>query len=342
MPYKYNPLLAGKLDRVGSGVDRLDELKDVDTAGTADGYVLSYEEASGTWKPAAGGAGDMLKSQYDQNTNGTVDNSEQLEGQTLAAVRDHNVDAAKITTGTFNDERIPVLPTDKYGSAVLVSGTRAMTGNLRFLGSNRKIIFDADGGIDTLGNLTLEAQGAIIDIKSDINPHDTDSYDLGANTKYWQAIYAYIGYIPSLNANIVNAGTINTTTIQENVGGVGVTVDGCLIKDGTVANSDMVDGAHAGVGANKVFRIPAGIAQGDIFPVNAGGSVVRLAAGTTGHFLRTFGPGTDVGWAAVPGGGDMLKNVYDTGDNSIVDNSERLENNNLGSVRAHDMDGGTF
>ena len=35
------------------------------------------------------GVGDMLKSVYDTNDNGVVDNSEKLEGKTLAEVRDH-------------------------------------------------------------------------------------------------------------------------------------------------------------------------------------------------------------------------------------------------------------
>ena len=37
-------------------------------------------------------------------------------------------DASDITSGTFGAARIPILPTDRYGSAVLVSGTRFMEG----------------------------------------------------------------------------------------------------------------------------------------------------------------------------------------------------------------------
>ena len=53
MAYKYNPLLVGKLDQ--TGVDKLDELDDVNTAGTVNGKTLTYQ--SGTWVPeTAGGA----------------------------------------------------------------------------------------------------------------------------------------------------------------------------------------------------------------------------------------------------------------------------------------------
>jgi hypothetical protein len=105
----------------------------------------------------------------------------------------------------------------------------------------------------------------------------------------------------------------------------------------TDKDADTVDGADAGVTADDVFKIPSGIAQGDVFHVNAGGSVVNLSAGTSGHFLKTFGAGTNAQWASVPGGGDMLKNVYDTDDNGIVDNTERLETNTLATVQAHNV-----
>lgn len=192
----------------------LNDLEDVNTAGTVNGKVLTFQ--SGTWLPETpAGGGDMLKSVYDTDGDDIVDNSERLENQTLGSVQDHNVAAAKITSGTFTLPRIP-------------------------------------------GTLTGK-------------------------------------------------------------------------------DADSVDGADAGAVANNVFKIPSGIAQGDIFHVDAGGSVVKLSAGTSGHFLKTQGAGTNPQWAAVPGGGDMLKSVYDTGDNSIVDNSERLEGNTLGSVRDHNV-----
>jgi hypothetical protein len=73
MPYKYNPLLAGKLDLQ---TVNLNDLEDVNTAGTADGKVLSYQ--SGTWIPAAAAVGDMLKNVY-VTGQGTVYNASRLE-----------------------------------------------------------------------------------------------------------------------------------------------------------------------------------------------------------------------------------------------------------------------
>ncbi|RKY40074.1 MAG: hypothetical protein DRP85_09285, partial [Candidatus Makaraimicrobium thalassicum] len=60
-------------------------------------------------------------------------------------------------------------------------------------------------------------------------------------------------------------------------------------EDNLVDDADKVDGANAGVAANNVFKIPSDISEGDIFYVDASGNVVRLAAGTSGHFLKTQG-----------------------------------------------------
>ena len=46
-------------------------------------------------------------------------------------------------------------------------------------------------------------------------------------------------------------------------------------------------------------------AQGDILYFN-GTSLVKLAAGTNGNFLKTQGVGANPTWAAIPGGGDLL------------------------------------
>ena len=104
-PYKYNPLLAGKLDLK---TVNLNDLEDVSTAGTTDGLVLTWEQSSGTWKPAVAGAGDMLKSDY-VTGQGTVYNASRLEGETLATVQAHGVDAGTITQGTIGLARVPAM-----------------------------------------------------------------------------------------------------------------------------------------------------------------------------------------------------------------------------------------
>ena len=70
----------------------------------------------------------------------------------------------------------------------------------------------------------------------------------------------------------------------------------------TGKDADSVDGCDAGVVTGNVFKIPTGIAQGDVFFVNASGNIIRLAAGTNGHFLKTQGAAANPIWAAGAGG----------------------------------------
>jgi len=113
---------------------------------------------------------------------------------------------------------------------------------------------------------------------------------------------------------------LETDTISEATADAGVTIDGCLIKDGKAAEADKVDGADAGAGAGNVFLIPSDIQHGDIFFVNSAGNLTRLPAGTAGQFLKTQGPGADPVWAAPPAGW-TIKNVnanYTASDGEIV------------------------
>jgi len=83
-------------------------------------------------------------------------------------------------------------------------------------------------------------------------------------------------------------------------------------KVDSAEDADTVDGADAGVAANNVFKIPSDISEGDIFYVDASGNVVRLAAGTSGHFLKTQGANNPPVWAAVPEGVENWVQLNDT------------------------------
>ena len=91
-------------------------------------------------------------------------------------------------------------------------------------------------------------------------------------------------------------------------------------EDNLVDDSDKVDGADAGVAANNVFKIPSGITQGDIFYVDENGNIVRLAAGTSGQYLKTQGAGANPMWASAPGGWNTTSQTsnYTASDGDIV------------------------
>lgn len=70
----------------GSSVSTLNDLTDVTLGTKSDGDVLTFNSTSGQWESTAPtSSGDMLKSTYDTNTNGIVDNSETLEGYAASA-----------------------------------------------------------------------------------------------------------------------------------------------------------------------------------------------------------------------------------------------------------------
>jgi hypothetical protein len=81
----------------------IEDLADVlfDSGTPGDGHALIYDSASGKWKAEAIGGGDMLKSVYDTNDNGIVDQSE----DTLK-VNTANVDAP--ASGSVDDGKILV------------------------------------------------------------------------------------------------------------------------------------------------------------------------------------------------------------------------------------------
>jgi len=91
-------------------------------------------------------------------------------------------------------------------------------------------------------------------------------------------------------------------------------------EDNLVDDADKVDGADAGTAANNVFKIPADIAQGDIFYVDDTGNIARLPAGTAGQFLQTQGSGANPQWAPAPGGWTVTKVTanYTASDGEIV------------------------
>ena len=70
------------------------------------------------------------------------------------------------------------------------------------------------------------------------------------------------------------------------------------IHDSLNINADKVDNCDAGVVTGNVFKLPAGLTQGDIFYINSAGNVVRLPAGTSSYFLKTQGAGANPIWTA--------------------------------------------
>ena len=73
--------IVANLQTLTLGASDLNGLSDVTLSAPANGQVLTYNSTSGQWEnqtPAAGGGGDMLKSTYDVDNTGVVDNAEAI------------------------------------------------------------------------------------------------------------------------------------------------------------------------------------------------------------------------------------------------------------------------
>ena len=144
-------------------------------------------------------------------------------------------------------------------------------------------------------------------------------------TKKW----AQLGNLPGGGGSATWAGltdTVSAIVANQLVIGNGAGSQLGFVNPSTL-DVDKVDGCDAGVATANVFKIPASLARGDIFFVNVSGNVVRLGAGTSGHFLKTQSTTADPIWAPVPGGGalgdlsDVTITAVTSGDTIIHDGS---------------------
>lgn len=109
---------------------------------------------------------------------------------------------------------------------------------------------------------------------------------------------------PSISAGTwANAQLIGTAQIT------GGTHSGGVLANNTIGTPAITGGTmNSGVFGTPTFTLGSD-AQGDIFFRSAGGTINRLAPGTSGHFLKTQGAAADPIWAAASGGGASVS-VY--------------------------------
>ena len=162
-------------------------------------------------------------------------------------------------------------------------------------------IFKKDGTVAMTGDLDINSYD--IQNHGNCSPATVNTKAIGAVGKEFAYVRTYIGVCKT---------KLQSDVIDEITATAGVTIDSCLIKDGKAADSDKVDACHAGVATGNVFKIPAGIAQGDIFYVDVSGHIVRLAAGTNGHFLKTQGAAANPIWATGAGNSTTWLGLTDT------------------------------
>jgi len=135
MALKYNPLLTGKLDLQ---TVNLKDLADVNTAGTADGKILSYQ--AGTWVAR----GTVITEQIpnlptSKITSGTfsanrIETLDNIKG-TVTAAKVAALDADKITSGTFSLARVPTMDDAHIPNLDTLSGGAFGTAQIPSIGA---------------------------------------------------------------------------------------------------------------------------------------------------------------------------------------------------------------
>lgn len=107
--------------------------------------------------------------------------------------------------------------------------------------------------------------------------------------------------IAALTATTVNVGNADTTLSRSGAGDIAVEGNAIYRAGGT--DVPIADGGTGQSTATAAFNALSPLTtQGDVLYHN-GTNVVRLGAGTSGHFLKTLGAGANPEWAAAPGGG---------------------------------------
>jgi len=159
------------------------DLADVEVSNPQNGQALLYESASGNWKnQALPGGGDMLKSTYDIDEDGVVDNSEKLENSTKAQVQDHDPKAH--TLDSHSEKKLDMLDEKTLDVGVTVDGClikdgKAADSNL-LEGSNKATVQDHTPKAHTLASHSTKDHNELTGVTSD--QHHAQSHSLASHS----------------------------------------------------------------------------------------------------------------------------------------------------------------
>ncbi|WP_448950592.1 hypothetical protein [Labrys neptuniae] len=155
-------------------------------------------------------------------------------------------------------------------------------------------------------------------LMSATDKYKLDNIEAGAQVNVVTSVAGKTGTVSLFKADVGLGNVDNTSDVNKPVSTAQAAADALALKVAQNLNdlsSKATARANLGVAIgtdvqafNARLADIAGIAwqQGDVLYHN-GTALVRLAAGTSGQFLRTSGVGANPVWASVPGGGDMLR-----------------------------------
>lgn len=141
---------------------------DIDSTAPTDGQVLTYDNATSKWKPTdSSGSGDMLKSTYDTDNDGVVDNAEKLEGQAGSYYLNRANHTGTQTASTISD-----FDTEVSNNADVSANTSARHTQNTDTGTSATEFYVDTGG----ANVAVKAH-----IQSTSNPHSVTASQVGIN-----------------------------------------------------------------------------------------------------------------------------------------------------------------
>ena len=286
-------------------------------AGGATNKVLVWDsDGTAVWGDVAG-SGDMLKSTYDTNNSGIIDNSEKVNNLTVltavpnGAVFTDTVYTHPVSTGSKH------VPSGGQSGNILTwdSDGVAVWANITGTGDMMKSTYDTnDSGVvdnsEKVNSLTVETavpSGAIF-----------------TDTVYTHPITTGNKHIPS--------GGASGDTLTWSADGIAVWTSGVGTGDMSKAtydsnNNGVVDNSEKVNNLTIETAVPVGAIFTDTLythPISSGNKHVP-SGGASGNILSWSSDGV-AEWSSPTGTGDMLKATYDTNGSGIVDDAERVNN----------------
>lgn len=239
------------------------------------------------------------------------------------------------------------------GTTLSATGTGSPAGNntnVQFnnagaFGGSDEFVFDsttnevAIGGASNSGKLRVKWDGVsnegLLFLENNLGGVSSISPHPGSASNFTQQLPAATGLI-TLNDN-------TATLTNKTINGSNNTITNVSLTTGVTGTLPLGNGGTGQTSAqaaiNSLMAASGALSQGDVFYYN-GTNVVRLAAGTNGHYLQTQGAGANPQWAAAGGGGNtgsiLNRAVSTTGtsgsttaqipqDNTIPQNTEGTE-----------------
>ena len=203
------------LSVLGSVIGNLGELSDVTISSPSNGEVLQY---NGTvWVNGSSGAGDMLKSVYDTDDDGVVDNAEALGGSTLAEVlaAGGSVTSVNSQTGTVvldPDDLDDSTTTNKFTSAADISKLAGIEAGAQINtvdsvnGATGVVVLDTDD----IGEGSTNLYYTDARFNAAFSSKTTDDLTQGSTNKYDQTVSISGG------TNVTIGGTYPSFSITDN------------------------------------------------------------------------------------------------------------------------------